>query len=52
MENKQKAAYEQIMEIAQKIKEGFYGQNNEFDVNTFYDDLYLLEKLNLQRNNN
>lgn len=38
MEGKQKSAYEQTMDIASKLKDGFYGQGNEIDADSFFDD--------------
>ena len=38
MEGTQKAAYEQMMDIVHKIKEGFYGENYEMDIDPLWDD--------------
>lgn len=38
MKGKQKSAYEQTLDIANKIKEGFYGEDDEFDASSFFDD--------------
>ena len=38
MEGKQKSAYQQTMDIANKIQDGFYGHDDEFDACSFFDD--------------
>jgi len=38
MEGKQQAVYEQTMDIANKIRDGFYGEDDEFDSCAFFDD--------------
>ena len=38
MEGKQKSAYQQIQDLLSKIEEGFYGQDDNFDADPFFDD--------------
>jgi len=38
MEGKQKSAYQQTMDIVNKIQDGFYGRDDDFDAYLFFDD--------------
>lgn len=39
MEGKQNEVYEAIMEMASKVLDGMYGKDNDFDVESWRDDL-------------
>lgn len=48
MKGKQQAAYEQVLDIAAKVFDGFYGEDDDFKPCPFFDDFedihdYLLE---------
>lgn len=39
MQGKQNIVYEAVMEMASKVLDGFYGKDNDFDVEAWRDDL-------------